>query len=99
LLVKAVFISSRTGANTTRTERPTGHWRKPLAFACLARRSALPRAWVRRGATLGLRLAKTHPQMKLPDFGLNAREAARLSQMKRRDEPLEQEVRGLYILG
>ena len=56
-------------------------------------------AWVRRGATLGLRLAKTHPQMKLPDFGLNAREAARLSQMKRRDEPLEQEVRGLYILG
>ena len=32
-------------------------------------------------------------------FGLTDREAARLSQMKRTDEPLEEEVRGLYIVG
>ena len=32
-------------------------------------------------------------------FGLTDRESARLSQMKRTDEPLVEEVRGLYIVG
>lgn len=32
-------------------------------------------------------------------FGLSEREMARLAQMKRPDEPLDEEVRGLYVLG
>ena len=32
-------------------------------------------------------------------FGLSEREMKRLSQMKRSDEPLEEEVKGLYVLG
>ena len=87
-------FDERVRQSAIQTHRPLAQ----TAGVCLPCPTISP-AWVRRGATLGLRLAKTHPQMKLPDFGLNAREAARLSQMKRRDEPLEQEVRGLYILG
>ena len=87
-------FDERVRQSAIQTHRPLAQ----TAGVCLPCPTISP-AWVRRGATLRLRLAKTHPQMKLPDFGLNAREAARLSQMKRRDEPLEQEVRGLYILG
>lgn len=87
-------FDERVRQSAVQTHRPLAR----TSGVCLPCPTISP-AWVRRGATLGQRLGKTRPQMKLPDFGLNAREAARLSQMKRRDEPLEQEVRGLYILG
>ena len=83
-------FDGRVRHSAIQTHRPLA----PTASVCLSCPTISP-AWVRRGATLG----QTRLQMKLPGFGLNAREMARLSQMKRRDEPLEEEVRGLYVLG
>ena len=87
-------FDGRVRRSAIQTHRPLAQ----TAGVCLPCPTISP-AWVRRGATLGQRVGTTHLQMKLPDFGLNAREMARLSQMKRRDEPLEEEVRGLYVLG
>ena len=87
-------FDGRVRRSAIQTHRPLA----PTAGVCLSCPTISP-SWVRRGATLGQRLGTTRLQMKLPDFGLNAREIARLSQMKRRDEPLEEEVRGLYVLG
>ena len=64
----------------------------PVALALLATSSRSP---LRPDAHASCR-AKAAPTM---GFGLTDREAARLSQMKRTDEPLEEEVRGLYIVG
>lgn len=81
-----------------------------MVLACFFSAAAgfnAPGAWLRHGSTTSFSLSGPAlvprligaPLMKLPGFGLNDREMARLSQMKRRDEPLEEEVRGLYVLG
>ena len=63
-------FDGRVRRSAVQTHRPLA----PTAGVCLSCPTISP-AWVRRGATLG----QTRLQMKLPGFGLNAREMARLS--------------------
>ena len=70
---------------------------RPVALALLATTSRLP-------LRQGLRVPDAHVNCRARaaptmGFGLSDRESARFSQMKRTDEPLEEEVRGLYIVG
>ena len=98
--------TSRTARELYPGENPAirGAWSMVLAcFFSAAAGFNAPGAWVRHGITASYSLSGPAltprligaPLMKLPGFGLNDREMARLSQMKRRDEPLEEKVRGL----